>query len=203
MIEVLNYCSVHIQSISAIVTTLAMVILVIVTCKYTNATNKMAETMYNQFVYDHKPYLSVEYENKPNHALIKGHYLELKNHSEKSRITVHYNLFIIHPANTYTDTELQKPETLENSKLVMTQDEVIEPNKSGGRITNVLIQSDLEEMGVDLKKNYQYEIVVEVNCKIDIPDMPSFYILKCWQVAEFTEGDNFTSIIPKNLELHN
>ena len=85
----------------------------------------------------------------------------------------------------------------------MTQDEVIEPNKSGGRITNVLIQSDLEEMGVDLKKNYQYEIVVEVNCKLDIPDMPSFHILKCWQVAEFTEGDNFTSIMPKNLELHN
>jgi len=203
MIEALNNYLIPIQLFSAIVTTLAMVTLVYVTCKYTNATKKMADTMYKQFVYEHKPYLSVEYDRKepirtPNQAPV----LEFKNNSEKSRIKVHYKLFLIHPVNTYSYKELQKPEILEKSKLVNTQDVVIEPKKSYGLIPIALIQSGLKDMGVDFEKDHQYNIVIKGHYTPDIPDVASFPILKYWNVVKYTEF-NCSLIIPQNLEFNN
>lgn len=204
MIEALNNYLIQIQPFSAIVTTLAMVTLVYVTWKYTNATKKMADTMYKQFVYEHKPYLSVEYNKKeqihtPNQAPV----LELKNYSEKSRINVHYNLFVIYPVNISSYQELQKPETLEISKLVDTQKCVdIEPNKSYCLNPIGPIQSSLKDMGVDLEKDYQYGIIIKGHYTPDIPDVASFPILKYWQVVECPEN-KYSLIIPTNLEFHN
>jgi hypothetical protein len=203
MIEVLNNYLIPVQLFSAIVTTSAMVTLVYVTWKYTNATKKMADTMYKQFVYEHKPYLSVEYDRKePIHTPNQAPVLELKNYSEKSRINVHYNLFVIYPVNISSYQELQKPETLEISKLVNTQDVVIEPKKSYGLIPIALIQSGLEDMGVDFEKDYHYGIIIKGHYTPDIPDVASFPILKYWQVAESPE-QNYSLIIPENLEFHN
>lgn len=203
MIEVLNNYLVQIQPFSAIVTTLAMVTLVYVTWKYTNATKKMADTMYKQFVYEHKPYLSVEYNKKePIHTPNQAPVLELKNYSEKSRINVHYNLFVIYPVNISSYQELQKPETLEISKLVDTQKCVdIEPNKSYCLNPIGPIQSSLKDMGVDLEKDYQYGIIIKGHYTPDIPDVASFPILKYWHVAEYPEKD-YSLIIPENLEFH-
>ena len=188
MIEALNNYSIPIQLFSAIVIAIATVILVCVTWKYTKATKKMADTMYKQFVYENKPYLSVEYYREepieaPNQALI----LKLKNYSEKSRINVHFELFLIHPINVYNLIELQKTETLEKLKLLLTKDVDIEPNKSYCLNPRGPIQSSLEEMGVDSKKDYQYGILIKGHYTPDIPDVASFPILKHWDVAEFTE----------------
>ena len=203
MIEALNNYLIQIQPFSAIVTTLAMVTLVYVTWKYTNATKKMADTMYKQFVYEHKPYLSVEYNKKePIHTPNQAPVLELKNYSEKSRINVHYNLFVIYPVNISSYQELQKPETLEISKLVDTQKCVdIEPNKSYCLNPIGPIQSSLKDMGVDLEKDYQYGIIIKGHYTPDIPDVASFPILKYWHVAEYPEKD-YSLIIPENLEFH-
>ena len=204
MIEALNNYLISIQPVSAIVTTVAMVTLVYVTWKYTNATKKMADTMYKQFVYEHKPYLSVEYNRKePIHTPNQVPVLELKNYSEKSRINVHYDLFIFYPVNISSYQDLQKPETLENSKLVDTQKDVdIEPNKSYCLNPRGPIQSGLKDMGVDLEKDYQYGIIIKGHYTPDIPDVASFLILKYWHVAEYPE-QNYSLIIPENLEFHN
>ena len=203
MIDALNNYLIPIQLISAIVTTSAMVILVYVTWKYTNATKNMADTMYKQFVYEHKPYLSVEYNRKePIHTPNQAPVLELKNYSEKSRINVHYDLFVIYPVNISSYQELQKPETLEISKLVNTQDVVIEPNKSYCLNPIGPIQSSLKDMGVDLEKDYQYGIIIKGHYTPDIPDVASFPMLKYWHVVEYPK-QNYSFIIPENLEFHN
>ena len=203
MIDALNNYLIPIQLISAIVTTSAMVILVYVTWKYTNATKNMADIMYKQFVYEHKPYLSVEYNRKePIHTPNQAPVLELKNYSEKSRINVHYDLFVIYPVNISSYQELQKPETLEISKLVNTQDVVIEPNKSYDLIPIAPIQSGLKDMGVDFEKDYQYGIIIKGHYTPDIPDVASFPMLKYWHVAEYPK-QKYSSIIPENLEFHN
>ncbi len=69
MIETLINNSALIQLIATIVNAIAIVVLVIVTWTYTKATKGMADTMYKQFIYEHKPYLSMKYYQKePNTA---------------------------------------------------------------------------------------------------------------------------------------
>lgn len=197
MIETLTDYSVHIQLVTTIVTALAMIILVFVTWKYTNATKTMADTMYKQFVYEHKPYLSVKYSQKEsNHAPI----LELKNHSEKNEIKVCYNLFLISPEKASNIIELQKPETLEKAKLLLSGDIDIEPNDSEALIPIALIYSGLNEMGVDIAKDYQYGIAIKVKYTPDIPDVASFTILKYWHIVKFAEDDMYI-IMPLNYRL--
>ncbi len=195
MIETLINNSAFIQLLATIVNAIAIVVLVIVTWKYTKATQEMANTMYKQFVYENKPYLSVKYYQKePNTVPV----IELKNHSERSRINVRYDLFLIPPEKAYNIIELQK---LEKSKLMLQQDINIEPGEIYRMIPLAPIESGLEEMGVNTKKDYQYGIAVKGHYTPDIPDVGSFPIREYWHVAKFAAEKNIWVIMPINFKL--
>lgn len=170
-----------IQLIATIVNAIAIVVLVIVTWKYTNATKRMADTMYRQFVYESKPYLSVKYQQKESNGDLV---LEFKNNSENSRINVRFDLFLIPPEKAFNRTELQK---LEKSKSVLQKGTDIEPGGIYRMNPLAPIESCLEEMGVDTKKDHRYGIAIKGNYTPDIPDIGSFPILKYWHVAKFAE----------------
>lgn len=195
MIETLINNSALIQLIATIVNAIAIVVLVIVTWTYTKATKGMADTMYKQFVYENKPYLSVKYYQKePNTVPV----IELKNHSKKSKINVLYDIFLIPPEKAYNIIELQK---LEKSKLMLQQDINIEPGETYRMIPLAPIESGLEEMGVDTKKDYQYGIAVKGHYTPDIPDVGSFPIREYWHVAKFAAEKNIWMIMPINFKL--
>ena len=197
MIEILTKYSTLIELLATIVNSIAIVLLVFVTWKYTGATKKMADTMYKQFVYEHKPYLSVKYYQKePNTAPI----FELKNHSEKIRINVRYDLFLIPPEKASNIIELQKPETLEKAKLFNSWEVNIEPNDSNGMVLEALIMSGLEEMGVDLSKDYMYGIVVKGEYTPEIPNVSSFSILESWHIIRQVDLKSWT-ILPLNFKI--
>lgn len=194
MIETLINNSPLIQLFATIVNAIAIVVLVIVTWMYTKATKRMADTMYRQFVYESNPYLSIKYHQKESNS---APVLEFKNNSEKSRINIRYDLFLIPPEKVYNIIELQK---LEKSKLLLQQDENIEPGEIYRMIPLAPIESGLEEMGVDTKKDHRYGIAIKGHYTPDIPDIGSFPILKYWHVAKFTEL-NIWMIMPINFKL--
>lgn len=198
MIETLINNSALIQLIATIVNAIAIVVLVIVTWTYTKATKGMADTMYKQFIYEHKPYLSIKYYQKePNTAPV----LEFKNHGKKSRINVRYDLHLIPPEKASNIIELQKPETLELSKVVHSENINIEPGESQGMIPEALIQSGLDELRVDTNKDhYMYGIAIKGNYTPDIPDVGSFSFLEYWHVVRLVELKGWT-IMPLNFKL--
>ena len=198
MIEILTKYSTSIESVAAIVNSFAIIFLVFVTFQYTRATKKMADMMNKQFVYEHKPYLSVKYYQKESNT---APIFELKNHSEKIRINVRYDLFLIPPEKASNIIELQKPETLEKSQLLHSGDVKIEPNDSEGMNFNALIIPILDEMGVNLNKDYyMYGIVVKGEYTPEIPDSGSFSILEYWHVIRNVELKSWT-ILPLNFKI--
>jgi len=198
MIETLINNSAFIQLIATIVNAIAIVVLVIVTWTYTKATKKMADTMYKQFVYDNKPYLSIKYYQKESNNVPV---IEFKNQDEKSRINVRYNLYLIPPEKASNIIELQKPETLENSKVLLSEDIKIEPRETHGMIPEALIQSGLDELSVDTNKDhYMYGIAIKGNYTPDISDVGSFPILEYWHVVRLVELKGWT-IMPLNFKL--
>jgi len=198
MIETLINNSAFIQLLATIVNAIAIVVLVIVTWTYTKATKGMADTMYKQFIYEHKPYLSMKYYQKePNNAPV----LEFKNHGEKSRINVRYDLHLIPPEKASNLIELQKPETLELSKVMLSENINIEPGESHGMILEALILSGLDELRVDTNKDhYMYGIAIKGNYTPDIPDVGSFSFLEYWYVVRLVELKGWT-IMPLNFKL--
>jgi hypothetical protein len=192
MIETLINNSALIQLIATIVNAIAIVVLVIVTWTYTKATKGMADTMYKQFVYENKPYLSIKYHQKESNS---APVLEFKNNSEKSRINVRYDLFLVPPEKAVR-LELKNPETIEKLKMLWpSEDIIIEPGEIYPLNLSIIIQEGLIEIGVDIEKNYIYGIVIKGHYTPDIPDIGSFPILEYWQVVRHTEL-NAWSIIP-------
>ena len=198
MIEILTKYSTLIELLATIVNSIAIVLLVFVTWKYTGATKKMADTMYKQFVYEHKPYLSVKYYQKESNT---APIFELKNHSEKIRINVRYDLFLIPPEKASNIIELQKPETLEKSQLLHSGDVNIEPNDSEGMNFNALIMPMLDKMGVDLNKgHHMYGIVVKGEYTPELPNVSSFSILESWHIIRQVDLKSWT-ILPLNFKI--
>ncbi len=181
-------------NIATIINAIAIVVLVIVTWMYTKATKRMADTMYKQFVYESKPYLSIEYHQKESMGALV---LEFKNNSKKSRINVHYDLFLVPPEKA-VKLELKNPENIEKLKMLWpSEDIIIEPGETYPLNPSIIIQEGLIEIGVDTEKNYIYGIVIKGHYTPDIPDIGPFPILKYWQVMRSTKVDAW-SVIPNN-----
>ena len=188
-----------VQLITAITTCFIMFGLLVITYRYTDATKKMSDMMAKQFVYDHKPYLSIRYCQKESSAMPV---LEFKNHSEKRRINVRYNIHLIPPAKASNIIEMQKPENLLNSEMIQSYSLKIEPGESQKMVIEASICSGLDKIGMDWKKDKcQYGIAVNCNYTTDIPDIGSFSILKYWHVANYYE-QNICMIMPLDLNIH-
>lgn len=186
------------QQILEVASILLALGLLYVTWRNTEATKRMADIMYKQFVYESKPYLSVKYHQKESNG---APVLEFKNNGEKSRINVQYDLYLIPPEKASNIIDLQKPETLEKSKLLLQEDITIEPGEIQGMIPEALILSGLDEMRIDTNKDrYMYGIAVKGHYTPDIPDVGSFSILEYWHVVRFVELKGWT-IMPLNFKL--